>query len=271
MTLRERILSVYRGETPDVVPYMLDLSHWFYHKHRLPWDLSQSYDKPESDLIAYHRQVGAGFYLPNLGGFWKTSFSPDVTVETIKHEVAGAPEIVWRIHTPLGVIERHRRWEEQTYAWGISRWGIQTADDLRVFGYAMSRRTFTPRWENYWAWMREIGDGGVLYLIPAYSAMGHLLNYWMGVEGVAYALADYPDVLHEVVDAVTTNSSSSTCSRNRRPMLCAWATIFPVTSSRPRFFRNGHSRFTRPRSSASMRPVNSWRSILMAGCGVRSG
>ena len=32
MTLRERILAVYRGETPDVVPYMLDLSHWFYHK-----------------------------------------------------------------------------------------------------------------------------------------------------------------------------------------------------------------------------------------------
>ena len=34
MTMRERILAVYRGETPDVVPYMLDLSHWFYHKNR---------------------------------------------------------------------------------------------------------------------------------------------------------------------------------------------------------------------------------------------
>ena len=47
MTLRERILAVYRGETPDVVPYMLDLSHWFYHRHRLPWDLSQAYVEPE--------------------------------------------------------------------------------------------------------------------------------------------------------------------------------------------------------------------------------
>ena len=39
MTPRERILAVYRGETPDVVPFMLDLSHWFYHKHQMPVDL----------------------------------------------------------------------------------------------------------------------------------------------------------------------------------------------------------------------------------------
>ena len=59
MTMRERILAVYRGETPDVVPYMLDLSHWFYHKNRIPWDLSVAYDKPEYELIALS-QAGRG-------------------------------------------------------------------------------------------------------------------------------------------------------------------------------------------------------------------
>ena len=58
MTPRERILAVYQGKTPDVVPYMLDLSHWFYHKNRLPWDLSKAYEEPERDLIDYHnRQI----------------------------------------------------------------------------------------------------------------------------------------------------------------------------------------------------------------------
>ena len=52
MTQRERILAVYRGRTPDVVPFMLDLSHWFYHKNRKPWDLSRPYERPEDDLIA---------------------------------------------------------------------------------------------------------------------------------------------------------------------------------------------------------------------------
>ena len=32
MNLRERILDVYRGENPDQIPFMLDLSHWFYHQ-----------------------------------------------------------------------------------------------------------------------------------------------------------------------------------------------------------------------------------------------
>jgi hypothetical protein len=206
MTLRERILAVYRGDEPDVVPYMLDLSHWFYHKHRMPWDLSRAFERPETDLIDYHRQAAAGFYLPNLGSFYSTAFAPDVEVETAKHEADNAPEIIWRVRTPLGEIERRRRWEEQTYAWGISRWGVRNEADLQVFGYAMSRREFTPKWDNYRAWVREVGDAGVVYLSAGYSAMGYLLHYWMGVEGTAYALVDYTRTLHEVVDAVNANN-----------------------------------------------------------------
>ena len=52
MTQRDRILAVYRGEQPDVVPFMLDLSHWFYHREKRAWDLSLSYVSPERDLIA---------------------------------------------------------------------------------------------------------------------------------------------------------------------------------------------------------------------------
>ena len=206
MTMRERILAVYRGETPDVVPFMLDLSHWFYQKHHLPWDLSRAYESPETELIDYHKRVGAGFYLANLGSFYSVAFPSDVEVETFKREADGVPEIVWRLRTPLGNIERRRRWEEQTYAWGISRWGIRNEQDLRVFGHAMSRRSFSPKWDNYRAWVAEVGDHGVVYLSSGYSAMGYLLHYWMGVESVAYALVDYPKALGEVVDAVNANN-----------------------------------------------------------------
>jgi uroporphyrinogen decarboxylase-like protein len=206
MTPRDRILAVYRGDTPDIVPYMLDLSHWFYHKHHLPWDLSRVYEEPETDLIDYHRQVGAGFYLPNLGSFYSTTFPPDVQIDTSKHELDGVPEIIWRIRTPQGEIQRRRRWENQTYAWGISQWGIHNERDLRIFGDAMSRRSFSPKWDNYRAWGDAVGETGVVYLSAGYSTMGHLLNYWMGVESVAYALVDYPHALREVVDAVNANN-----------------------------------------------------------------
>lgn len=205
MTLRDRILAVYRGETPDVVPFMLDLSYWFYHRNRMPWDLSTAYTEPEHKLIDYHKKVGAGFYMPNLAAFYAASYSPDVTATTRKRDRNGSPEIVWRLESPRGRIERARVWETQTYAWGISQWGISNEKDLLVFKDAMSQRSFVPDWNCYQQWTDYVGDDGVVYISPGYSAMGYLLNYWMGIEATVYATVDYPDLMHEVVDSVNSN------------------------------------------------------------------
>ena len=191
---------------PDAVPFMLDLSHWFYQKHRLPWDLTFSYDRPEYALIDYHRKAGAGFYMPNLGSFYVTEFPGDVKAETEKRQGSRGPEIVWRLRTPLGSIDRARTWEEKTYAWGISRWGISNEQQLRIFTCAMGRRHFAPHWDRYRAWVDYLGDGGVVYLSAGYSAVGHLLNYWMGVEAAAYATVDFPGALREAVEVVNDNN-----------------------------------------------------------------
>jgi len=206
MTLRERILAVYRGETPDVVPFMLDLSHWFYHRFQRPWDLSVSYEEPERELIDYHKDAGVGFYLANCAAFYSTLYPDGVKATTEKVGNDGEVEIIWRIETPAGVIERRRKWVEETYAWGISRWGIRDEKELLVFKEAMSRRRFIPHWDRYRAWVDHVGDCGVVYLSPGYSAMGHLLHYWMGIEGVVYAAADYREALHETIEAVNANT-----------------------------------------------------------------
>ncbi len=204
MTLRERILAVYRGESPDVVPFMLDLSHWFYHRNGLPWDLSKAYDEPEHELIAYHRKVGAGFYMPNLGSFYEVQYPPDVKATVTRSPDGG--EITWRFDTPLGSIERTRRWEQATYAWGIPDWGRRTAEDLRVFTYALKDRTYRPRWDRYHAWAEAVGDMGVVYLPLGYSAMGQLLNYWFGIEGTVYAIADWPEDVRQAIDQINANN-----------------------------------------------------------------
>jgi len=207
MSPRERILAVYSGDVPDVVPYMLDLSHWFYHRNHLPWDLSVAYEAPERELIDCHRRLGCGFYLANLASFYTTSFSDDVVAETEKRVRGdGRPEIAWRLKTPRGEIERRRVWEETTYGWGISQWGVRTEQDLAVLAYAMSRRRFVPQWQNYRAWVDEVGELGVVYLVAGYSAIGHLLHYWMGVEGVAYGTVDFPEALRRAVDEINTNN-----------------------------------------------------------------
>ncbi len=200
MTLRERILAVYAGATPDVVPFMLDLSHWYYHKHGLPWDLSHVYVEPERDLIDYHRRVGAGFYVPQLPGFIAARYADDVTVTVRKSD--DGREIAWRYETPLGGLQRVRRWDQANYAWGIPDWAVKTEDDLRIVGYVLSGATFTPQWDRFRAWTDYVGDVGVVTMPTGYSGMGHLLNYWMGVEGTMYATVDWPDTMHDVVDQI---------------------------------------------------------------------
>jgi hypothetical protein len=206
MTLRERILSVYRGETPDVVPYMLDLSHWFYHKNRLPWDLTIAYETPETALIDYHKSAGVGFYMPNLASFYSVAYGDDVCVGTRKELRNGVTEIVWRLETPLGSIERRRVWEESSYSWAISRWGVRDEKGLRILAYALRSRKYAPLWDNYRAWSEYVGDGGVVYISGGYSAIGHLMHYWMGVEGTIFAAADWPRTLRQVVDEINANN-----------------------------------------------------------------
>jgi len=204
VTPRERILAVYQHATPDQIPFMLDLSHWFYHKNRLPWDLSKSYDKPEYELIDYHKRMAVGFYVPNLGLFFETHYPADVKVTTQKSN--DQQRITWTLETPLGTIRRTRIWDDQTYSWSIKDWSVKNEEDLRIFAYAMSNRSFRPCWDKYRAWVDYVGDVGVVYLLPGYSAMGHLLGYWMGIEAAIYATLDYPATVREVVDRINDNT-----------------------------------------------------------------
>ncbi len=204
MTIKERIKSVYRGETPDQMPFMLDLSHWFYHKERISWDLSKAYEKPEYELIEIHKKHDVGFYMPNLGHFYDVK-NPDNIITNVRKSADGK-KITWSIETPIGKIERTRIWEEGSYSWGIRDWGLTQEEQLRILSFAMKDRTFEFLPDKYQAWIDAIGDFGVCYVGTGYSAMGHLLNYWMGVEGAIMATFNWPETMKEVIDEINQNN-----------------------------------------------------------------
>jgi hypothetical protein len=204
MTQKERIEAVYKGDTPDQVPFMLDLSHWFYHKNKMPWDLSKSYEKPEYELIDYHKKIDAGFYCPNLGLFFKVNYPDEVKIIIEKSD--DGKEITWRVETPIGSISRTRVWEDVTYAWGIKGWGIKTPEDIKILAYALENRTFEFLPGKYKCWVDYIGDIGLCYVIAGYSGMGQILNYWMGIEGTMYATMDWPGLIKETVERINNNN-----------------------------------------------------------------
>ena len=205
MTPRERILAVYNGQTPDRVPYMLDLSHYYLHRFQKPWDLCNGYPEPDYGMIDFNRSMGAAFYMPNQAIFSKTQYVNDVKASVQTRSVNGVPEIVWRYDTPLGSIERIRVWNKNTYSWPIKKWGVVTEKEVEILAYAMSSSRYTPLPKNYDAWADYVGDDGVVYLGAGYSAIGYLMSYWMGVENTIYAIDDFEDVMAEAVHRINEN------------------------------------------------------------------
>jgi hypothetical protein len=232
------MLAVYRGETPDRVPFFLDLFHWFRQKFHVPFDLTVAQTEPEWDLIDYHKKMQVGFYIPNVNSYYDSWFEPDVISTATKEMTSGGPEVTWRLETPIGVIERKRRWEEHSYSWNVSKWGVTTAQDLRVLGYALRRRLYKPSFERYYPWTEALGGLGVVYMSIGYSAMGHLLSYWMGIEKVVYAAYDMPDVLHQVVDEINANCLDAIDVVCRGPSeVIVLGDNFSADVQSPRFFK----------------------------------
>jgi len=96
MKPNERVQAVYRGQTPDQVPLILDLSHWYKKNMNTGFDLA-GYTRVEQGLVDLHRQVGAVAYV-EIGGFYSlTADDPEVKLETrTEHGVFST-----RINTPV--------------------------------------------------------------------------------------------------------------------------------------------------------------------------
>ena len=206
MTERQRILDVFNRKTPDRIPYMLDLSHFYNEKQRRPFHQLQSYPKADTELIDYHKKLGVGFYMPNQAAFYEVSYKADVKASANTSIVNGTEELRWEYETPYGRIERIRRWAPSSYSWPVKMTGVKTSNDLKILAYAMGSRIFSPRIDNYLDWKNHVGENGVVYLSVGYSAIGYLQNYWMGIENMLYASYDMNISMHEAVEQINENN-----------------------------------------------------------------
>ena len=84
MTPRERLLAVYRGEVPDAVPALADLSYW-HAAHGGGKFIPGRTDGANADkiprLLELHRRTGAAIHL-NLGSFYDEHYGGGIRVRS---------------------------------------------------------------------------------------------------------------------------------------------------------------------------------------------
>lgn len=198
MTLRQRLLAVFRGETPDCVPAYADLSHWHVSETDATFVPVRTQDTvSDRRLFALHRELGLGCHLlgPTL---YRVRYDGDVQ-EQITCE---GGLFRHRIATPLGSIEEQRRWNPASWSYDITHRMLQGVEDLKVLNYAYRRRRAEPAYEGFAEYDRLVGEAGVVAGVGGYSGLGFLMSRYMGVERTVYALADHPAPVEETIELV---------------------------------------------------------------------
>lgn len=194
MTERERFLAVLRGETPDRVPYFLDLGHWWRAESGVKWDLF-TVSNCTKEITDLHREVGAGWYV-EVGSLHEEYYDEDVQRE----RVMDGDEVIETYRTPIGEVVMKRRWNPVSSSWDITKHMVETIDDLKILTYAMRKKHYRENYKN-WEKIEETGgDVGLGFPGMGYTGLGSLISYYMGVENTIFAAYDEPELLHEYVD-----------------------------------------------------------------------
>jgi hypothetical protein len=197
MTPKERVKAVFEGKTPDRVPLLLDLSHWYKKNYNVPFDLS-GLQKVEYGLVDLHKRLGAVSYV-EMGRFYDLSTEdPKVTLESWTE----GGSFHTRISTPEGILEEERVFDRGSYSYNIKKHLLHSVDDFPVVEYLMERLKCRPKWDYYKTWEDALGELAYIYLNLPYSGSGYLMARNMGVEKTVFAVMDYPDKVRSLIDSV---------------------------------------------------------------------
>lgn len=197
MKPNQRVREVYQGRTPDQVPLLLDLSHWYKKNRNVFFNLS-GFTEVEQGLVELHKQVGAVCYC-EMGGFYSL-FTDDPEVKLESHTDGGV--FSTRITTPLGTIHEERVFNADSYSYGIRKYLLESTEEFPIVEFLMERLRCRPKWEFYRAWQESLGELAYPYAQLPYSGSGYLMARNMGVERTVFAVRDQPQRVQRLVQAV---------------------------------------------------------------------
>jgi len=200
MTPRERLLAAYRGQVPDRVPALADLSYW-HAAHGggkfIPGKTDGANAEKIPRLLELHRQTGAAIHL-NLGTFYREHYDDTVRVES---GISGE-HYRHRFETPIGAVEEVRQWSPVTFSWPIIHRMVCGVEDLKVVRYLFEHVRYTTCWDVFWQVDRLVGDLGLPLVQSPYTGLGFLMSRYAGIERTVYLAMDEPEQFEETIATI---------------------------------------------------------------------
>jgi uroporphyrinogen-III decarboxylase len=204
MTNRQRILAILEGHTPDRIPWIPRLKLW-YEAHRRAGTLPAEYRN--CSLREVEQDVFGGTAARD-GVIHRTE---QRGVEVREHQ--DGMETLTEYVTPVGTVTTRRRGTEELRRQGIYdtqvEFLLKRPEDYGVVAYILEHTVYTPAFDEFERYEREIGDDGY----PMVHCGDCPFHRWMqglaGYEQAFYHLNDFPDVVERLLATLTDHLKAS--------------------------------------------------------------
>ena len=199
MTNRERLLAIMEGRLPDRIPWIPRLQIW-YEANRRGGTLPEPYRglslrEVERDVFGGTAARDAIIYRIEIEG-----------VEIRTHR-PGDMETVTEYVTPVGTVTTRLRSTHH-----LRRQGIQDAEvgfmlkrreDYPVVEYIIEHTRYTPAFEEYDAYERDVGEEGYPMVNCGDCPMHHWMRVLVGYDQAYYHLNDYAAEVERLLALLT--------------------------------------------------------------------
>ena len=186
MTNRERILAALDRKETDRLPWSPLIDPYFINslpKQGLNMEIIEAMRYIGNDIIERH-VCGAQAHIQN--------------VETRTEVEDGARRIYYE--TPVGSIYREKKQTPTTEY--VSKHFIESVEDMKILQYIAEHTTYTPNDKAFKERDQYIGDSGIATVSLTPSPIQEMLQTLCGVENTVYLMADYPEEMDELLNAM---------------------------------------------------------------------
>lgn len=193
MTPRETYFRALRRETTDRLIWAPNFDHW-HAVNTANGTIPEEYRGMSCNDVL--RAVGATIW--RRVGVVQERFDSSVTYELVEHDT----EMFEYYRTPLGDLQvRHQQAPDLSKAWFRCEHRVKTLDDMRILRYLIEATYYELDDTAYRQQDAEVGDDGILLTsIPCIPFIQFAKND-VGYADAYYLMADYPDVVQDILDA----------------------------------------------------------------------
>lgn len=182
MTIRERLMATLRREMAD----------------RIPWNIYAGL-LPKTEVG--RRLQARGLGLMDSRAPYR-AIHERVTIREDRREVDGLPLIATSIETPAGTLTEEAVIEPHHGSRWIHKFFITGPEDYPAAEFYFRHTRFEPEFESWPQADAAMGDGGIVSAIIMALPILELMQYWLGVEGMAEGIYLHTERFDALIDAL---------------------------------------------------------------------